>query len=355
MPQAAPERGQLPERAASPYIIPIFVSHQGCPHQCVFCNQHSITGGTGRDCPPVGAGSVRREIAAALARPRKNPGREVQVAFYGGSFTGMPMERQEELLGAVQPFIDRNQVQQIRLSTRPDYIDAAGADFLKAHRVGIVELGVQSLDDTVLAAAGRGHSAARSIAAVTLLKQKGFVAGVQLMIGLPGQTRRSCLAGAKRLAALAPHCVRIYPTVVVRGSGLAGLYGAGRYRPLTLAQAVALTARLKEIFDRHGVPVIRMGLQASTGLERDLLDGPYHPAFGELVMSRLFFKKVRSALAQSKATAGRLLSVAAADQSILRGPNNGNLDRLKALGLFDRVTLVFDAEQARNTVAVKEI
>jgi len=149
--------------------------------------------------------------------------------------------------------------------------------------------------------------------------------------------------------------VRIYPTVVVRGSGLAALRAAGRYRPLTLLQAVALTARLKEIFDRHAIRVIRMGLQASAALERDIVDGPYHPAFGELVLSRLFFKKARAALARQRDGEEYALAIAPADESIFRGPDNRNINRLQSLGLFDGVMLRFDKDQCRNTVSLSSV
>ncbi len=336
----------------SPFIIPIFVSHEGCPHQCVFCNQHSITGCTERGLSPISAESVRQEIETRLALPRRGQGREAQVAFYGGSFTGMEKARQEELLSAVQPYIIRGEVQGVRLSTRPDYIDTAVADFLKGYGVTTVELGVQSMNDEVLAASGRGHSVAQSISSLALLKGKGFRVGAQLMIGLPKDTVRSAVAGAKRLAALAPDCVRIYPTVVVRGSGLAALHAAERFRPLALLNAVALTARLKEIFDRHAIPVIRMGLQASAGLERDLIAGPYHPAFGEMVLSRLFFKQVRAALTRKDNGEECILSVATADESIFRGQDNRNVERLQALGLLEKVRVKFDKDQVRDTISL---
>ena len=177
----------------SPFVIPVFIAHQGCPHQCLFCNQRSITG-----APEgmVGAREVRETIRAQLAWPRRHPDAPVQVAFYGGSFTGLAIERQRELLGAAQPFLASGQVQELRLSTRPDYVTPEIAGFLREHGVGIVELGAQSLNDRVLAAGGRGHTAAQIRTAVACLKEAGIRVGLQLMLGLPGDSTAVALAGA---------------------------------------------------------------------------------------------------------------------------------------------------------------
>ncbi len=331
-----------------PFIIPFFIVHQGCPHRCVFCNQASITGqadGVGQVTPSL----VTAGISAWLARPRRHPEGAVQVAFYGGSFTGLPLERQAELLEAVAPFIEQGVVDAVRLSTRPDCVDAGIAAFLAERGVKIVELGVQSMDATVLAASGRGHGPGEVGRSLQALRGAGLQVGCQLMVGLPGETSRRAVDSARQLADLAPDFVRLYPTLVVAGSALAADYQAGRYRPLSLNRAVARTARLKSIFAAHAIPVIRMGLQDGASLTQNLLAGPHHPAFGELVLARLFFKKVRRVLRQA-AGQGGLLSLAAADESLFRGPGNCYRQRLLTLGLLNNVEVVFVPGLPRQTV-----
>lgn len=340
----------------SPFVIPIFITHQGCPHRCIFCNQHDITGRDDDAGLKVGAVAVRDEILEHLARPRRSD-REVQVAFYGGSFTGLPEDRQAELLGAVRPFIEQGMVASIRLSTRPDYISPETPSFLHAHGVRIVEVGIQSMDMRVLQATGRGHTAKQAEDAVLSLREAGFVVGGQLMVGLPAETTVGLIGGARRLARLQPDFVRIYPTLILKGSGLAQHYADGRYRPLSLCRAVALSARMKEIFDRHSIRVVRMGLQPSDSLEKSLVAGPYHPAFGELVLSRSIFRKTRALLALRPERDGRTrtLSVAAADQSVFRGGQNACMKRLTGLGLLDDVEVAFDPGQPRQTVRLLEV
>lgn len=336
----------------SPFIIPIFIAHQGCPHQCLFCNQRSITGATEG---MVTAREVQETIRAQLAWPRRHPEAPVQVAFYGGSFTGLSLARQEELLGAAQPFLAAGQVRELRLSTRPDYVTPEIAGFLREQGVGVVELGAQSLDDEVLAASGRGHTVAQVRTAVTCLKEAGIRVGLQLMLGLPGESTVTALSSARRAAALAPDLVRLYPCLVVSGSPLAELYRQGHYQPLSLLRAVALAGRLRRIFEAQGIAVVRMGLQPSDSLEETVLAGPYHPAFGELVLSRLFFNRVRGALFARPSGQSHRLSLAKADESIYRGRGNGNVKRLAALGLLTGVETVFSAGQPRQSVVLTSV
>jgi radical SAM superfamily enzyme len=233
-----------------PLVIPVFIPHQGCPHTCVFCNQHGISGQT--DTAPVTPGQVKDIIEQWLARSPGRIAEGAQVAFYGGSFTGLARSRQKELLDAVAPFFDAGRVREIRLSTRPDYVDAATVAFLREQGVTIVELGVQSMDQQVLDACGRGHTPGQTIEAVRLLRQGGMQVGIQLMIGLPGETTRSFLLTVKEAGRLRPDFVRIYPVLVLRGSKLAALLEQGGYRPLSLGKAVARAARMKKYFDAHG-------------------------------------------------------------------------------------------------------
>lgn len=332
---------------SGPLIIPVFIPHEGCPHSCLFCNQHRISGWS----RPVTPETVQAEIAAWLARTAD--GRASQAAFYGGSFTALPRSRQEELLLAARPFLDAGQLRSLRLSTRPDCMDAEQAEFLKARRVATVELGAQSMNDEVLATAKRGHDAAATERAAAALRQAGLETGIQLLIGLPGDSRASLRRTVDRITALRPDFVRLYPLLVVQNSGLADLHEQGRYTPLSLAKAVILTAFMKERFERAGIRVIRTGLQAGEELESSLLAGPWHPAFGELVSSRLLLRQTRRLLAQAETETVRL-RVNPRDQSAFRGLKSANVERLRQLGLWQRIVLIHDPQQARGGVSIMQ-
>lgn len=336
----------------APFVIPVFISHQGCPYRCIFCDQHAITGKTRQEGRPVSPETVRATVEQWLKHPRKGHNGNVQVAFYGGSFTGLSMRQQAELLGAVKGFIDEGLVGSIRISTRPDYVDESIIALLKNYSVSTVELGIQSLDKDVLQASSRGHSVQQSERAVRLLKENGFAVGAQLMCGLPGDNIPRLMTTARKTVLLAPDFARIYPVLVIKGSGLEKIFNEGGYKPLTLAKAVAISCRMKSIFDQHNIRVVRMGLQPSEELSTKVVAGPYHPAFGELVLSRMLFNKTRKILSEMSSVRQRYLSIAAADESAFRGPQNVSMKRLTALGLLDEVELVFDKNQPRNTVQV---
>ena len=332
---------------AAPFIIPIFISHQGCPHQCVFCNQHHIAG----QVKGTGPAEVAPAIEEALVWLRRNREAEVQVAFYGGTFTGLSREHQAELLAAVAPFLADGRVHTIRLSTRPDRLTPDDATFLKRHGVTVVELGVQSMTPAVLDLCQRGHTAAEVRGAVAALRQAGVKVGIQLMAGLPGETPATLLASAHQVAALAPDFVRIYPTVVVAGSALAAWHATGQYRPLTLGRAVILVARMKALFDGVAIPVVRMGLHDSPGLAAAIVAGPHHPAFGELVKAHLLTRQIRKRLTYSPSPV-RELRLAARDQSLLCGRGKANLLRLERAGFLRDLRLVFDSELPRGEVLI---
>ena len=335
-----------------PFIIPIFITHQGCPHRCIFCNQEGITGWIPPESEVRPPGLIGEEISLWLKRA-KDVARDVQVAFYGGSFTGIPRQLQESYLGAVAPFLKSGQVQSIRLSTRPDYIEVGTGPFLWDHGVRNVELGVQSLDQKVLLASNRGHSVLDVERAFSFLRQVPLMIGGQLMVGLPGDSTNASLKSAQHLATLAPDFVRIYPTLVLRGSGLAHLYHQGRYHPLSLSKAVALTAKLAEIFAQHHIGVIRMGLQPSADLDANLLDGPHHPAFGELVRSRLFFKKVRKLLSAIVEERKCCLILSPYDRSLFQGQKNYYLNRLRRVSLLEGVEVIFNDQQPRGEATLE--
>lgn len=261
-------------------IIPVFIPHAGCPHQCVFCNQKTISGQKDNG---LAAAKIQIEEYAKWTKPSW----ENEIAFYGGSFTALPMSFQEELLKLALHYRTTGLIGKIRLSTRPDYIDVLRLALLKKYGVGTVELGAQSLDDRVLVRAERGHTGLQVAEAVQLLKKEGFKVGLQFMVGLPGQDVDSLKETLRQAVELKPAIARIYPLLVVRGTALAVSYAEGKYEPLTLEAAVEQSYYLYEGLTRAGVKVIRMGLQPDKELcqEGNIIAGPFHPAFGELVKS----------------------------------------------------------------------
>ena len=327
-------------------VIPIFIPHRGCPHQCLFCNQRSITGQDG------GSQRINVEIGRTIEEwLARSPGRgEVQVAFYGGSFTCLASEEQVSMLASVSSFLDSGRVESIRLSTRPDCIDREVCSLLKDFGVRTVELGVQSLDDRVLTNSRRGHTVSDSIEAFELLREAGMQVGIQLMVGLPTETTNSFLHGVSNVIQMQPDFVRLYPVVVVKKSGLEDLYYRGEYQPLSLTKAVALTAKSYSRLQRAAIPVVRMGLQPSDSLEESLIAGPYHPSFGELVQSRIWFKKIRKKLAALHDEEKITISVSHRDLSAVNGLNRRNIKRLDELGLCDRFIIKADKRMARGCI-----
>ncbi|KAF0220633.1 MAG: radical SAM domain-containing [Geobacteraceae bacterium] len=268
-----------------PLIVPFFISHQGCPQRCVFCNQLKIAGGAGEF--PSSA-EMLAKITACRNSGRRN---SVEVAFFGGTFTTLPMPVLERLLLPLQPLIAAGEVGSIRVSTRPDAVDAGVAEFLLGMGVRTVELGVQSMDEGVLELSGRGHTAADVENACRVLQSFGLSVGIQLMPGLPGDTPDKSLASLRRALALKPDFLRIYPALVLAGTKLAELYEKGDYTPLSLAEAIKLGKVMLHGALAASVPVIRIGLQPTEELQSDgtIVAGPYHPAFRQLVEGELYF------------------------------------------------------------------
>jgi histone acetyltransferase (RNA polymerase elongator complex component) len=266
-------------------IVPFFISHRGCPHRCIFCDQEKIAGSNGTF---PSAAEIRDKVAAY----RRTSGcRGVEVAFYGGSFTSIPRDDQLRLLHPLQELLAAGEVSSVRISTRPDALDAAAAAFLHASGVATVELGVQSMDDAVLEQSERGHCAADVEKAVACLKGEGITVGLQLMPGLPGDSGERSVSSLMRVLDLQPDFLRLYPTVVVAGTPLSRRYAEGSYCPLTLEGAVSLCKILLHRALLARVPVVRIGLQPTTDLSRGgaILAGPYHPAFRQLVEAELCF------------------------------------------------------------------
>jgi histone acetyltransferase (RNA polymerase elongator complex component) len=313
-----------------PVVVPFFISHLGCPHRCVFCDQEKIAGARGV-LPEAG------EMLERIARYRaSSPDRDLEAAFYGGTFTALPRDDQQYLLAALQPLLASGALSSLRLSTRPDAIDPEIVAFLQGMGVRTVELGVQSMNDEVLRLSGRGHSARDAELAVKLLQGAGLEVGVQLMPGLPGDSEARSLASLQRVLALKPSFLRIYPTLVIAGTELAAQHLAGSYHPQTLPQAVSLCKQMLRASRRAGVPVIRLGLQPTAELESSgvILAGPYHPAFGQLVESELYYD-LMSSLAHGIPEGSSISFLAPSGRtSDLVGQGRRNLTRL-----FERFAL----------------
>ena len=275
------------------YIIPIFVPHLGCPNDCTFCNQKSISGQTKQ----VTAKDVKQTIEEYL-KSFKNENLYKEVAFFGGSFTGIEQEKQKELLEAAYEFIKTKQIQSIRISTRPDYIDKEKLQLLKKYGVKTIELGVQSTNDYILKKCRRGHTFEDVKRASKLIRRHGFILGHQMMIGLPESTKIDELNTAKDLAKLKPKIVRLYPVLVIKGTELEKEYQNGEYEPVPLSQAVERCKELYYFFTHKKITVIRMGLQNTDiisdpkNAKSEVVAGPYHDAFGQLVEDSIWYDAI---------------------------------------------------------------
>lgn len=275
------------------YNIPIFVPHKGCPNDCVFCNQKKITAHES----PMTPEEADRTIEEYLKTLPDNSYKE--VAFFGGSFTGIPIEEQEALLNVAKKYYDSGVISGIRLSTRPDYINEEILELLKSKDVTTIELGVQSMDDEVLRLSNRGHKSEAVIEAAELIKKYGFSLGLQMMTGLPGDTFQKSVNTAEKFIEIKPEFVRIYPTLVIKDTRLAEMYYSGEYRPQTTEEAVELCRYLKKMFLQNEIRVIRVSLQPTEEIspEASVVAGPFHPAFGELVDSAIYYDLISEVLA----------------------------------------------------------
>ena len=271
------------------YNIPIFIPELACPHQCVFCNQEKISGTDEAPKPKEVS-----EIIDTWISTIDTENSHVEVAFFGGSFTGIPVDLQEEYLKEVLPYIESGEVKGIRLSTRPDYINQEILDLLKKYGVTSIELGAQSLDKFVLKMAGRGHSVEDVEIASKLINENGFELGLQMMLGLPFDTKENSIYTAKKIIELGAKTTRIYPTLVIDGTALGKQYKDGTYNALSLDDAIDWTKDIIMLFEDAKIAVLRTGLHPSEEFEDDksLLAGPYHPSFKEMVMTEVWMDKL---------------------------------------------------------------
>ncbi len=316
--------------------VALFVPHLGCPHDCRFCDQRTIAGVTS----PTSHADVTAACERAMQTLREDT--KAQIAFFGGSFTAIDRDYMVALLEAAQPFLKTGRFDGVRISTRPDAVDDEVLELLKHYGVTAVELGAQSMDDRVLVAVSRGHTAEDTVRAAALIKAHGLSLGLQMMTGLPCDTDDGAMATAKALAALCPDTMRIYPTVVLRGTALAVDFAAGRYQPPTLDETVALCARLLTFFEREqNVPVIRLGLHDGDTLKTNVLAGGYHSALRELCEGQMYVNTALTVLTHMGPEARhRTVTLRVHPKAVSRmiGQQKRNVARLADEGFAVRVT-----------------
>ena len=331
--------------------IPIFIPHSGCPHQCVFCNQKTISGSIG-----CSTENVRRQIEAALSTARSDD--EIEIAFFGGSFTGIAREDMTALLAIANEYLRLGKICGIRLSTRPDYISSEILDILSDYGVTDIELGVQSLSDKVLSACERGHTSEQTKAACRLILQYGKFSLVgQMMLGLPGSSKEEELMTAKELFDLGVHAIRIYPTVVLQNTSLATMLANKTYTPLTLSQAVSTAADILELADSYDIPCLRIGRCENEALhdQNGMLQGPFHPAFGELAVSEIFFRRIVNVLNSTECRNKELhILIPKGALSKAIGQKRNNIDRLHKLLSPKNIRFIESADLHGYEVCLQE-
>jgi histone acetyltransferase (RNA polymerase elongator complex component) len=325
--------------------IPIFIPHKGCPNDCIFCNQRRISG-----CIAAPAEAEMRRIIQTHLSASNHP-QNCEIAFFGGSFTGLPSSEQERYLELAEEFVRNGLVHGIRLSTRPDYINDEVLELLGRYSVKIIEIGIQSLDPEVLEQSRRFYSIDTALNACRLVRDHGFSLGVQTMLGLPGDTLEKSLLTAKTLILQKPDMVRIYPTLVIRDTELENLHHNGQYKPLTLDEAVSWCAEIIPLYEAAGIQILRIGLHQTENMEigAEIAAGPVHPAFGELVYSEIWRKKISRKLEQvSKAGKILIIHVAASEVSRVVGQRHKNLDFFKQAYGFTSIKVLGDREAVNN-------
>lgn len=309
--------------------VALFVPHEGCPRQCSFCNQRSISGQSKR----LDAMDIEKAVKTAYGYKSPSAGFKREIAFFGGSFTAIERSYMLELLEAASLYIDNVHFTGIRVSTRPDAINTEICEILQHYGVTAIELGAQSMDDKVLELNRRGHTAKDVADASALIAGYGFELGLQMMTGLYGSCREESISTAQKIVSLKPKTVRIYPAIVLQGTPLAELMDCHEYTPQSLQEAVSLCSELLELFYKESIEVIRLGLHSGGDVEEGYLAGPYHPAFRELCESEIYFRNAKQALKKARIDGGPAsLFVAENAISQMIGQNRANLTALKAEG-----------------------
>ena len=303
------------------YIIPIFIPFLGCPHDCAFCNQVKITNYRDKMDPSKVIGEIEKNLEYFPANDNIK-----EIAFFGGSFTGLDPEVMVGYLEIAKAYKEKGIIDRIRLSTRPDYINNSILDILKAYKVDIIELGIQSLSQDVLDANERGHSVEASYEASRLIKEYGFSLGHQIMPGLFNDSRQKAIETARKSIGMGPDMVRIYPTLVIVDTKLAMLYKAGIYEPLTLEEAVDISAEIAMLYKHAGINIIRIGLQTTENINEgaDVIGGPFHPAFRQLVESYIYRMYLEEIISKNALENELTILTKDSNISLIAGNNKAN-------------------------------
>jgi len=331
------------------YTIPVFIPQLACPFQCAFCNQQKISGHI--NIPNTI--EIKESIEAHLLSFKEKE-RHVEVGFFGGTFTGIPLSEQEKYLQVVKPYLASGQIHGIRLSTRPDYINRSVLKLLKTYGVTTIELGAQSLDDDVLKTAYRGHTAKQVEEASVMIRKTGFDLGLQMMIGLPGDTLEKASATAEKIITLGASNTRIYPALVIRDTAMHRWYEQKKYQPLSLETAVEWSKQLLLRFEKAEVNVIRLGLHPSEGLLNgsELIAGPFHPSFRELVLSAIW-KDILSPLLKETDKIKMEIRVPVAEINYAIG--YGATNKKMLLNYFNKVIFIPDSTLNNRNFKIKKI
>ena len=321
------------------YIIPIFVPHLGCHNDCIFCNQKSISG----QQKMITKEDIKNTIDFFLNNIKDKDAKK-EVAFFGGSFTGIDVEKQEEFLQTAYEYIKQGKINCIRISTRPDYIDKKTLKRLKKYKVETIELGVQSANDYILRRANRGHTFEDVKKASKMIRWHGFKLGHQMMVGLPESTRLDEVNTAKELIKLKPKMVRIYPVLVIKNTKLEKEFLDEKYTPLTVVQAVEICKELVSMFNQKGIEVIRVGLQNTDEITDPNIEGsegvagPYHPAFRQLVESGLWYDTIVAKIKQLNVKVKKVqVTVNPQDVNNVVGHKRENIEKLKDMYTLDMI------------------
>ena len=321
------------------YIIPVFVPHLDCPNDCIFCNQKSISG----QKKNITKEDAKKTIDNFLENIKDKDAKK-EIAFFGGSFTGIDEKTQEELLQIAYEYIKNGQVDSIRISTRPDYINKEILKRLKKYKVKTIELGVQSANDYILGRANRGHTFKDVERASKLIRWYGFNLGHQMMVGLPESTRIDEINTAKALIKLKPKMIRIYPVLVIKGTKLEKEYNEGIYEPLSVVQAVEISKQLVRLFTDKKIEVIRVGLQNTDEIcapgdkNSEVVAGPFHPAFGQLVESSMWYDAILEKIKKLNTKVKEVeVTVNPADVNNVIGHKRENIKKLQELYELDLI------------------
>ena len=321
------------------YIIPIFVPHLGCPNDCIFCNQKSISGQKTNMTK-----EKAKKIIDDYLKSMTDENAQIEIAFFGGSFTAIETERQEELLQTAYEYVKSGKVESIRVSTRPDCINKEILKRLKKYKVKTIELGVQSANDYILKRANRGHTFEDVKKASKLIRWYGFKLGHQMMVGLPESTRIDEINTAKSLVKLKPKMIRIYPVLVVKNTKLEEEYKQGIYEPLSVVQAVEICKEIVRIFADKKIDIIRIGLQNTDEIsdpqneKSEVVAGPYHPAFRQLVESGMWYDAIVGKIKKLNVKVKKVqVTVNPIDANNVIGHKKENVQKLKDIYDVDLV------------------